>query len=278
MGTLSGTNEDTYKGGLVRAYHRQSGAFAGETTSDPSTGDWSITTSFVGNHVVFCHDASHTGYARNRVAIPFLGANNSTVFSTGCGSTATAVSNAKIVTTQTDPFSGSGGVLSIPDTGSYVSVTNIPSGFVTSGDFHIRAWVYLTSALVDGSVFFSGGGSSSLSCRKESTNNLGLVHEYVAWHGHATSDPSTGSWVYLQARRSGSSLNLYYDSTSVLSVTNSDTYTATASLNLFSSFQGYICDFEVLNYAASVTPPTSRLTLLPTPTDNAIIYDDVTPI
>lgn len=278
MGTLSGTNDNTYKGGLVRAYHRQSGAFAGETTSDPSTGVWSITTGFDGNHVVFCHDAANTGYSRNRVAIPFLGANNSTVFTTGCGSIATAVSNAKIVTTQTDPFGGSGGVLSIPDTGSSVSITNIPTGFVTSGDFHIRAWVYLTSALVDGSTFFGGAGGASFSCRKESTNNIGLVHELVAWHGYASSNPSTGSWVYLQARRSGSSLNLYYDSTSVLSVTNSDTYAAVTAFTLFSTMPGYMCDFEVLNYAASVTPPTSRLTLLPTPTDNAIIYDDVTPI
>lgn len=278
MGTLSGTNYDTYKGGLVRAYHRQSGNIAGETISNPSTGAWSITTGFAGQHVVFCHDSANTGYSRNRVAIPFLGANNSTVFPTGCGSVATAVSNAKIVTSHTDPFGGSGGVLSIPDGTSSVSVTGIPSGFITSGDFHVRAWVYLTSAVVDGSVFFSGGGSTSCSCRKESTNNLGLVHEGVAWHGYASSNPTTSVWVYLQARRSGSSLQLYYDSTSVLSVTNTDTYGATTSLNLFSNLQGYICDFEVLNYAASVTPPASRLTLLPSATDNAIIYDDVTPI
>lgn len=278
MGTLSGTNSNTFKGGLVRAYHRQSGALVGETTSDPITGAWSITTGFTGNHVVFCHDDTNSGYSRNRVAIPFLGANNSTVFSTGCGSTATAVSNAKIVTSQTDPFGGSGGVLSIPDSGSSISVTNIPSGFVTSGDFHIRAWVYLTSALVDGSMFFSGSPGASFSCRKEGTHNLGLVHETVTWHGYASSNPPTGSWVYLQARRSGSSLNLYYDSTSVLSVTNSNTYAAVTALTLFSAIQGYACDFEVLNYAASVTPPSSRLKLLPSATDNAIIYDDVTPV
>lgn len=64
--TLSGnTLDDTGAPGarVVRAYDRTTGAFAGSATSDGVTGDFSITTSFAGEHtLVFLDDDAGTAY------------------------------------------------------------------------------------------------------------------------------------------------------------------------------------------------------------------------
>jgi hypothetical protein len=275
MATLSGTNTGVFKGALVRAFHRDSGRFVGETISDASTGVWSITTTYSGKHFAVCHAGSSSLYLSHKIAIPFTGANNSTTAIDACGGTVAFNANAKIVTTQTDPFGGSGGVAYLPATTDSLGVSNLFGGTVACGDFHYRVWVYPTS--FPSNAVLTSGGAYGLSIRKNGATNMGLVHENVEWHGYGSSDVPLNTWTCVQARRSGTTVALYYGSTSVFSKTYSTCYTTATSLGLASGFVGYVCDFELLNYADSVTPPTVRLTTLPSASENALIYDDLTP-
>lgn len=279
---VSGTVKDDagdFDARLVRVYHRDSGSFVGEVVSNATTGVWKVTTTKAGNYVAVSLPAERQAVFGKRMAIPFSGANNSIEIVDLFGSDPRAGGDLKIVTTQADPFGGYSGVASFGISGG-VAIHRISELLGSAGDFHIRMWIYPTSFPAWALLFYAG--NNSYQWARNGAANLSIAKASVSWYFAASSNPTLNTWTYVQLRRSGTSLAIYYDSTSVGSATNSVTYESpgnnlTSGSALFGNWAGYACDFEVLPYADSVTPPTTRLTRFPDVTENALIYDNITP-
>lgn len=276
--SVSGTTKDSsgnFASMLVRVYHRDSGSYVGEVVSNPTTGAWQILTTKVGKHQAIAVPATKAITYNKRLAIPFSGDNNSRNFTDLVGAAVRPVGESKIVTTQTDPFGGSSGVLYLASASDSVSVARAIDGIGSTGDFHIRCWVRPTTFPDSTTLFFTS--TNGYQWQRNGANNLGIAKVGVAWYFYASSNPTLNAWTYVQLRRSGTTLAIYYGSTLVGSATNSETFDVSTTAGIFGIWTGYACDFEFLQYADSVTPPTTRLSGFGSTTENALIYDDITP-
>lgn len=277
--SVSGTTKDAsgnFASRLVRIYHRDSGSYVGEVISNPTTGAWKILATKAGKYQAVSVPTTKSVTDNKRLAIPFSGENNSTNFTDLVGAVVRPVGGSKIVTTQTDPFGGSSGVLNLSSASDSVSIARALDGIGATGDFHIRCWVRPATFPDGSSIFFTG--TNGFQWQRNAANNLGIAKVGVTWYFYASSNPTIDTWTYIQLRRSGTTLAIYYGSTLVGSATNSVTFDSFTSGSMFGAWTGYVCDFEFLQYADSVTPPTSRLVGFGATTENAVIYDDITPV
>ena len=70
MPTISGIVKDSageFAQRIVRAYRRDTGAFVGQAVSNASTGAYSITTAYSGEHFVLMHNGTENILAFDRV-------------------------------------------------------------------------------------------------------------------------------------------------------------------------------------------------------------------
>ena len=173
-------------------------------------------------------------------------------------------------------------------TGDYLLYTQ-PSG-LGSGDFTIECWVYFLSTASFGGVFGSyllAGGTTGLWF---GVNGSGFPALEIGNGGAAALSLTGGTafqkntWIYLAARRSGSTVSLYVNGVSVASGTSSVNISNTATVigRLYSDagnyFNGYISNMRVSNNARTISTPTSLLTndantVLLLNSTNAGIYD-----
>ena len=286
IGELSGTTKDasnSFAARNVRVYHRESGEFIGSTVSDATTGAWKIATPRSGVHVAVAHDGTANAINNRLLAIPYSGTHGSTTTDELGGGLVSLRGGATITTSFADPFGGYSGVLSLPTGAAGSSCFKLPTIVGASGDFHMRAWVYRT-ANSTGNLFVAYtdwlvNPSSGVQWQFDTASSIGMARALIAWDVTSTTIPSLNTWTFIQVRRTGNTLALFNGATQTASVTLTATYANATGAELISGFTGYACDLEVLPYADSVTVPTARLKRrTATPTENALIYDDITPV
>ena len=157
-------------------------------------------------------------------------------------------------------FDGSGDYLVAPPSQNFAMGT---------GDFTIELWINTTTAADNGILQISttaGGFATSY------TNGLMLAVVsgtlYYAVGGSASNTSTSinnGNWRHIAMARSGSTLQVFVDGTSVASVTNTNSVTGTNLViggyySTSYTLNGYIDDLRitkgVARYTTTFTPPT----------------------
>jgi hypothetical protein len=179
------------------------------------------------------------------------------------------VGNAQISTSVKKYGTGS---MYFDGTGDYLK--NITSPVITlSGNFTVECWLYLNSTAVAQPIISYGTSGSATNLLFLYNTSVGLRWYFsngtVDINQGSTSGWATGTWYHVAAVRSGSTLTLYRNGTSIASGTTTQTYQTGAQLNIGGSpgdsvyLDGYIDDFRITNgvarYTTTFTPPTSQV-------------------
>lgn len=291
MATISGTVKDeagNFAARMVRAYRRSDGALAGQIVSNATTGAYSITTLDGTEHFAIVHDGVVTAgdpYWNNVVLAMHM---DDVGLTDAKGHAVTLNGNAARSSAQSKfggyaaYFDGSGDYLTAP--------TGADFAFGT-GDFTVECWINPVSVagltvIYDsrtGSVGSVGGisiavSSGTLRCDTNVANVLtgGVV--------------TTGAWQHVALSRASGVFKLWLGgsqvATSGAAYTLSDGYMFVGTDKTGAAyFNGYIDDLRITNgvarYTANFTPPSSAFPGGPvpgTPTANALIFDNITPV
>lgn len=305
--SVSGTTKDAngnFASRLVRVYRRDTGALVGQTVSHPTTGAYKVLAPNSGTttplkHVAYVHDASdESARAPFRVlGLHCDGTNGSTTFTDVTGKTVTAVGNAQISTAQYPALTGKTSSCYLDGVGDNLSLATSTDWNMGSGDFCLAARVrpsttsntnqhiislrdtggiteirlYLTSGRVPvGAIYHSGGYAVNIT----GTNALAV-----------------DTWCHIAFTRLGNVHSLRVNGASEGSSTVSHTIpTATllcsigyvGALDDNYRFKGYLSEVEIYKgaapYANAYTPSSAPFpNAIAAATENALIYDDITP-
>ena len=170
--------------------------------------------------------------------------------------------------TETDTTNGSA---YFDGTGDYLTVASSSEFSFGTGDFTVEGWYYLNAGVTRFCLYDSGNGGSlgQLAIFQDSASGF-----FVRMTSDITyaSPPGTNQWVHFAVTRSGTTVRLFFNGTSVTSGTQSTNITNTTPyigfLNGFGSYimNGYISNLRVLKgtalYTANFTPPSSPLTAI----------------
>ena len=163
----------------------------------------------------------------------------------------------------------------------YIQVADHDSFDFDAGNFTAECWIRF-AALGNNTIFshWANGTSSSMSYYLTYFNGSGILRLGHYLSGNADTSyswsPSTGTWYHIALERSGTTLKVYIDGTSVISVSASTTAlqasedpfrvgvfndASTGSPSLDWYFNGHIDDLRITKglarYGANFTPPTS---------------------
>jgi hypothetical protein len=174
--------------------------------------------------------------------------------------------------------------------GSYLSVP-YSSAFNLTGDFTVECWIN-PSELATGTgvgsplyprIFSFGTYNAANSIGLEiNSNDSGTVNALVVWYNgsqyySANNIVAVGNWYHCAMVRSGTTIKIYLNGTSVITITGASAAVNTnqalfiASLQSFTSdanacFKGYISNLRVVKgtavYTSTFTPPTTPLTAI----------------
>lgn len=288
---------------LVMALRRSDMSIAGMVFSNATTGAYSITTADTAPHVVKRYFGTpgdiNAGY--RRLGIHFSGANNSTSITDVYGHTITVNGDAKIDAVTTDPYGGTSGVLTCDGTGDYLSVADTADLELGNSDLTLRFKMKSSSSVSyccpigrDNGGFPAGAWAVMF--------NPGAANGRVQfWNSSysngspllaaSSGDARDGSWHDIEIDRFGSDWYLFFDGNSVATASWSGVI-ADASLGInigrdpgySRDFSGQIKDVELFIgkalHTANFTPPSSTFIdyLIGSPTENAQIFDYVTPV
>lgn len=271
---------------LVRAYRRDTGAFVGQTLSNPVTGAYSITTADTSEHFVMAHDTSNADPNWDKVVLAMRMSDTGLTDIRGHAVTlvnAARVADANAFSGFSAGFDGSGDYLTIPDSADWDFGT---------GDFRIAMFVTFTAhtsimALVGNYLNSTTGFSLQ---RRSDTNTIRFGNGDTALLDVSWT-PTDGVRYFLELCRVGTSLFAKVNGTQVGSAaTNSTNITgSTGNLVIGSLYTGtYIQNFngkieELEIYKGVGTPassvPTAPFKTVPVGgTENAIILDRITPV
>lgn len=300
--SISGTTKDSsgsFASRLVRVYRRDTGSLVGEVVSNESTGTYKVIAANSGTttplkHFAVCYDPSIFTLYRV-LGLHCDGTNGSTTFTDVCGKTVTANGNAQISTAQYANLTGNSSSGYFDGTGDYLNATL--TGGIGSGDMTIDFWVRESTfsgdrnylAINNGAVVNvlignenTGSGDLRFVVRNDSgTTNIDL--------SSAGATLSLNTWAYVRAVVSGSTAYLFLNGTLVNSGTldgtrsgsGTDLQVARLSSGMPRYFTGYLDDLRITKgiarSTANFTPPTDPFTDSTTATENALIYDDLTP-
>lgn len=181
------------------------------------------------------------------------------------------VSTAKISTANKKYGTGS---IYLNGSSDYITIPANLLNTLGSGDFTVECWIYLTSG--SGSTYGQtivgtyNATNGWVLCVNRTTASQGIVF-YTAvqsnvYIDYTTAYLSAGQWYHIAVVRSGTSLKIYLNGTSVSSTTNSTNDTINNPLYIGSPagnnnwFPGYIDDLRITRYArytGNFTPMTS---------------------
>lgn len=294
MATISGTNTGIYKGCLVRAYARDSGAYAGSAFSDASTGVWSITVPYSGlKYFAVCHSVPGDPYEKYRVfGCDFNGANGGTIATDIYGRALTwesvTLSNAQAITGTTSVGAfGSGNRVKTPKDSKICA----PAGTAMT----LEAWVYPTSTPASDSFVFGEDIETpytGLSFGFSGANTRINVPNSGAYTGSGAS-VNVNAWNHLGfvIRTNGYVLQFLNGTLTSSNNFGGDVWVSANNICIGSGryggsaapFSGYVDSVSIYQglekWTSSFTAPAS-----PSPIDlaaageKALIFDDVTPV
>ena len=163
----------------------------------------------------------------------------------------------------------------------YIQVADHDSFDFDAENFTVECWIRF-AALGNNTIFshWANGTSSSMSYYLTYFNGSGILRLGHYLSGNADTSyswsPSTGTWYHIALERSGTTLKVYIDGTSVISVSASTTAlqasedpfrvgvfndASTGSPSLDWYFNGHIDDLRITKglarYGTNFTPPTS---------------------
>ena len=296
---ISGTVKDStgaFVARTVRAYRRSDGAFAGQTVSNATTGAYSITTLDGTPHFAVVHDGAVVDsdpYWNNVVLAMHM---DDTGLTDIKGHAVTRVGNAARSSTQ----SKFGGYSAFFDgVGDYLTLPNTPD-FDFAGEFTIEFWAYMSAYGASWSCVISRYNDTTPSGWRIILPTSGgswqfsFVDSGGTVRGYAGQTLSVGQWYHLAVTFDGANYRTFTNGTLNATISNAlppksvgtsyspfigATNTAAWHLN------GYIDDLRitkgVARYTTSFTPPVSPFqhALVPgSPTENALILDNITPL
>jgi len=280
-------------------------SIAGMVFSDASTGAYSITTEDTSPHIVHRYFGAvgdiNAGY--RRLGLHFAGAHNSTSITDVCGNTITVNGDAKIDAVTTDPYGGTSGVLTCDGTGDYVSCASSADLVFGLSNLTIRGKYYFSGFATNhafGTCLFDTRPISSVSEGFALfANSSGVL---TTWDSNSTSHQSpggsvaAGGWLDIEISRSGGLMKVFVEGDEVISYAHSIDYapastgvvigTAVDYQDASANFKhnGKIKDFEIFIgkalHTSDFTTPSSTFIdyLIGAPTENAQIFDYVTPV
>lgn len=304
MATLSGTvrgSSGALTSRIVRAYYKDSGILANETISDASTGAFSLTVLPHYHYTVVALDAVYDPYCT--LLMHMNGSNNGTTFVEETGRLVTRFGDAKTVTA----YSAFGGASAYFDgVGDYLTVPSTSDLLLGASDFTLDAFVQPVSLP-------STAGYNAICGKYDSTNNLrsyslefyytGSVQQVAFLMSTSGSSAthalecnytcSLTAFTHLRACRSGGAAYLFANGAllGTLDVGASVFYeNATVPFSVGARSGGvaaantYIDEVRFSKGVArstsdfSATPVTEPFSRLLKYGENALVYDDVTPV
>jgi len=159
--------------------------------------------------------------------------------------------------------------------GDYLSVANDTALQFGTGDFTVEGWFYMTGGNFSNNSLFSIGsynGGFLLRYKAAGSDNFYFNNTGYDWN------PSTNfrlnQWNHVAVVRSGTTVSVYVNGTSVFSVTNSSSLAQSTATSIGTathdvsneSCLGYISNFRMVKgtavYTANFTPPTAPVTAI----------------
>ena len=310
--SISGTVQDStsaFASRLVRVYRRDTGSLVGEVVSNESTGTYKVIAANSGTttprkHFAVCHDPSAISLYRV-LGLHCDGTNGSTTFTDVCGKTVTANGNAQISTAQYPALTGKTSSALFDGTGDYLSIPDSEDFNLGGSNFSIRIRFRLAGwANNNGGFYYSTLVSQWVAGDTAYAIDLnGTVSSYtnIYFQGYDTSarlvsvsvSLSLNTWYELEVTRSGNTVYIILDGTLLNAGGTAFSYTirnSSTTLKIGGSvydgtypsyFNGYISEVEIYKgislHTANFTPSTDPFTDSTTATENALIYDDLTP-
>lgn len=304
MATISGTVKDAsgeFARRVVRAYRRSDGALASQAVSDATTGAFACAALDSSEHYVLLLDGSVSDYDPYWSNVVLAMHMDDVGLTDVKGHTITLVGTAARSAAQSK-FGGYSALFNAatPNQWNRLSVTGTLTDFSFSGDFTVEFYMYPTA-------FGASWGSYVVDTRNTSTaNGTG----WFIYYGYASSGnklsvydgttsiattfvPPLNAWSHVAVVRASGVISVYANGALVNTpVSNSATMPCSQFLigcagNAASTtgIAGYIDDLRitkgVARYTANFTPPSSAFPGGPvpgTPTANALIFDNITPV
>ena len=224
--------------------------------------------------------AGETDFNRVSLLIPFDGSDTATSANDDSSNshTITFAGTAQLDTAQKKFGTAS---LLLDGDSDYIQVADHDSFDFDAENFTVECWIRF-AALGNNTIFshWANGTASSMSYYLTYFNGSGILRLGHYLSGNADTSyswsPSTGTWYHIALERSGTTIKVYIDGTSVISVAASTTAlrnsedpfrigafndATTGSPTLEWYFNGHIDDLRITKgiarYGANFTPPTS---------------------
>lgn len=306
MATISGTVKDAsgeFARRVVRAYRRSDGAFASQVVSDAVTGAFSCAALDTSAHYALTLDgevAEYDPYWSNVVLAMHM---DDTGLTDLKGHAVTLTGNVARSSTQ----SKFGGYSAVFDrTGGYLTTPYVAADFNWwTGSFTLECWVFASSFSTwefwDGSYIHAKLIGNTATASKASWWSFGPLAsgavQFRYWNGTSNAVTSTatvvsGQWNHIAVVFDGSKINIYVNGVGLATpVSVSGTPQASTSvplaLGVYNSqyLAGYVDDLRitkgVARYTANFTPPAAAFPhglSIGTPSSNALIFDNITPV
>lgn len=303
MAVISGTVKDlsgAYAARIVRAYRKDTGVLAAETTSDGTTGGFSLPVPANYKYTVVREDAIYDPYCS--ALLHMDGANAGTVFSEETGKVVTRVGSA-ITSTTYAKFGATSALLN--GTTDCLTVPSSTDLLFGSGDFTLEAFIRPTALPGVGvtetilSKYDSSGTARSYAV--DLSNASGTPQITVALSSAGTAADlvmllnytcSLVSFTHIEVCRYGTTIYVFANGTLLgtasysasLYANSATAFTIGARSNSIGFFPGYIDEVRVSKGLArhtsdfSAAPIVSPLSRLVSYGGNALIFDDVVPV